>query len=106
MMMMISVVCGAVLTSVVSALYQPHYGPTHPRAFGGAGSHGGGVDPLTLLLLQKNGGTGNAYVGNIALSFSIIFRWYQKSPSSSIDEWWTRWEEGRHQSFLADQSDW
>merc|ERR1712002_1202827 len=56
-----SVVCSAALISVVSALYQPrpfHYGPTHPGAFGGAGSHGGGVDPLTLLLLQKNGGTG------------------------------------------------
>merc|ERR1712176_814810 len=55
---MILVVCGAILTSVVSALYQPQYGPTHPRAFGGAGGHGGGVDPLTLLLLQKDGGKG------------------------------------------------
>ena len=73
MMMMISVVCGAVLTSVVSAFYQPRplpfqYGPTHPKAFGGGSSHGGGIDPLTLLLLQKNGGSGNAYVvGNIVI---------------------------------------
>ena len=74
-MIMISVICGAVLTSVVSAMYQPRplpfqYGPTHPKAFGGADSHGhgGGIDPLTLLLLQKNGGSGNAYVvGNIVI---------------------------------------
>merc|ERR1712112_48487 len=57
-----SVVCGTVLFSVVSALYQPRplpfqYGPTH-GALGGAGGHGGGVDPLTLLLLQKDGGKG------------------------------------------------
>ena len=73
--MMISVVCGAVLISAVSALYQARpplyqYGPRHPGTYGGAGGHGGGgVDPLTLLLLQKNGGTGNASVGNIGIKF-------------------------------------
>ena len=53
---------GAVLVSVVSASYQPspmyHYGPKHRGAYGGAGGHGGGIDPMTLLLLQNGGGLG------------------------------------------------
>ena len=110
--MMISVVCGAVLISAVSALYQARpplyqYGPRHPGTYGGAGGHGGGgVDPLTLLLLQKNGGTGNASVGYIGIKFFFLCRWYQQPPSSSINEWWTRWEEGRHQSIFINQSAW
>ena len=57
----ISLVCCAVFFTVVSASYQPRplpfkYGPTHRGVYGEAGAHGGGIDPLTLLLLQKNGG--------------------------------------------------
>merc|ERR1712243_385632 len=57
--MKISLVCGAVFISVVSASYQSRplsfrYGSTHR----GTGGHGGGIDPLTLLLLQKDGDKG------------------------------------------------
>merc|ERR1712083_451569 len=57
-----SLVCVAVLVAVVSAQYAPRppllYGPPHRGGYGGAGGLGGGLDPLTLLLLQKDGGLG------------------------------------------------
>ena len=60
--MKISVYFGAVLVSVVSASYQPHpqyhYGPKHHGAYGGAGGHGGGIDPMMFLLMQKGGSLG------------------------------------------------
>merc|ERR1712179_498749 len=63
------VVCVAVLVAVVSASYPPHpppyYGPVHRRGFGGVGGHGGGLDPVILLLLQKNGGLGGKGGGGI-----------------------------------------
>merc|ERR1712183_106898 len=54
-----SVACLAVLVAVVSASYPPppFYGPAHRGGYGGA-SGLGGLDPLTLLLLQKDGGFG------------------------------------------------
>merc|ERR1712055_413470 len=59
-----SVVCVAALVAVVSAQYAPrpplHYGPPHRGGYGGLGGHGGGLDPLTLLLLQKDGGLGGS----------------------------------------------
>merc|ERR1712179_42846 len=82
------VVCVAVLVAVVSASYPPHpppyYGPVHRGGYGGAGGHGGGIDPLTYLLLQKKGRFRRK-------------RWrYPQSPPSPL-VWWTRWwEEGRH----------
>merc|ERR1712179_169370 len=81
------VVCVAVLVAVVSASYPPHpppyYGPVHRGGYGGAGGHGGGIDPLTYLLLQKKGGLGGKGGGI-------------HSPPSPLG-WWTRWwEEGRH----------
>merc|ERR1711936_1492597 len=52
----------AVLVAVVSASYPPHpppyYGSVHRGGFGGVCGHGGGLDPMILLLLQKNGGLG------------------------------------------------
>jgi len=69
--MKISLVCGAVFITVASAFYQPRprplpfkYGPTHRGVYGGAGGHGGGIDPLTLLLLQRNGG-GNGGINRL-----------------------------------------
>jgi len=67
--MKISLVCCAVFITVVSASYQPRplpfkYGPTHRGVYSGAASHGGGIDPLTLLLLQKNGG-GNGGINRL-----------------------------------------
>jgi len=69
--MNISLVCCAVFitVAVVSASYQPRplpfkYGPTHRGDYGGAAGHGGGIDPLTLLLLQKNGG-GNGGINRL-----------------------------------------
>merc|ERR1712179_529129 len=60
--MMKFVVCVAVLVAVVSASYPPHpppfYGPVHRGGYGGVGGHGGGIGPLTYLLLQKKGGLG------------------------------------------------
>ena len=61
--MKISVGCGAVFLSVVSASYQYRqlpfqYGPAHRGAYAGAGGHGGGIDPLMLLLMQKSGSLG------------------------------------------------
>ena len=68
-----SVVCGAVLISVVAASYQPlpfQYGPTHPGAYGKASGHDGGVDPLTLLLLQKDSGKGKvSFISDIVKCF-------------------------------------
>merc|ERR1711970_678350 len=54
-----SLVCLAVVVAVVSASYPPppFYGPSHRGGYGGA-SGLGGLDPLTLLLLQKDGGLG------------------------------------------------
>merc|ERR1712055_1279215 len=57
------VVCVAALVAVVSAQYAPrpplHYGGGGGYGgYGGLGVHGGGIDPLTLLLLQKAGGLG------------------------------------------------
>ena len=53
---------GAVLVSVVSASYPPPhhygYGPTHHGAYGGKGGHGGGIDPMMFLLMQKGGSLG------------------------------------------------
>ena len=65
----ISLVCCAVFFTVVSASYQPRplpfkYGPTHRGVYGEAGGHGGGIDPLILLLLQKNGG-GNGGINRL-----------------------------------------
>ena len=57
--MKISVCVATVLVSAVSASYQPHhYGPTHRGAYGGAGGHGGGIDPMMFLLMQKGGSLG------------------------------------------------
>merc|ERR1719233_884349 len=60
-----SVVCVAVLVAVVSAQYAPrpplHYG----SPYGGQGGHGGGLDPLTLLLLQKDGGLGSGGISSL-----------------------------------------
>ena len=72
--MMKFVVCVAVLVAVVSASYPPHpppyYGPVHRGGYGGAGGHGGGIDPLTYLLLQKKGGLGkNSYHVPVVLIF-------------------------------------
>merc|ERR1712212_562745 len=59
-----SVVFVAALVAVVSAQYAPRppllYGPPHRGGYGGAGGLGGGLDPLTLLLLQKDGGLGGS----------------------------------------------
>ena len=59
--MKISLLCIAALIVCVSASYAPRhppfrYPPSHGAPFGGAGGHG--LDPLTLLLLQKDGGLG------------------------------------------------
>jgi len=67
--MKISLVCGAVFITVVSASYQPRplplkYGPAHRGVYGGARGHGGGIDPLTLLLLHKDGG-GNGGINRL-----------------------------------------
>merc|ERR1712183_208376 len=55
-----SVVCLAVLVAVVSASYPPppFYGPPHRGGYSAGASGLGGLDPLTLLLLQKDGGLG------------------------------------------------
>ena len=74
LLMMKCAVCVAVLVAVLSASYPPHpppfYGPVHRGGYGGAGGHGGGIDPLTYLLLQKKGGLGkNSYHVPVVLIF-------------------------------------
>merc|ERR1712055_303542 len=64
------VVCVAALVAVVSAQYAPrpplHYGGGGGYGgYGGLGVHGGGIDPLTLLLLQKDGGLGSGGISSL-----------------------------------------
>ena len=111
---MISVVCCAALISVVSASYHSRpltsrYGPAHRRAYGGVGGHGGGIEPLTLLLLQKDGGDGNSALHfDLVMTLSLFIRRqrrYQQSPSSSLS-WgrtrrWQGWSREPSSFFLS-----
>ena len=77
-----SVCFAAVLVSVAYASYQLppsyHYGPKHRGAYGGAGGHGGGINPMTLLLMQSGGSLGE-------LSFiKFIFKIHVKVGISSF----------------------
>merc|ERR1712055_502508 len=80
-----SVVCVAVLVAVVSAQYAPrpplHYGPPYGGGYGGLGGHGGGLDPLTLLLLQKDGGLGSGGISSLLpllLAGGLGGKWKEK----------------------------
>ena len=60
--MNISLLCVAIFIVSGSASYVPRhppykYRPSHGASFGGAAG-GLGIDPLTLLMLQKDGGLG------------------------------------------------